>query len=58
MMQTGQGGKNELIAKYTDDMIKRGAREVNSSLRTALTAHDWDLFMESPLMQNGLVEMG
>jgi hypothetical protein len=55
-MQSKRGRKDELITKYTDDMLSRGAEEVKSSLRTALTAHDWELLLESPLMKHGSVE--
>jgi len=52
-----QGKKEELIADYTEEMIKRGAEEVNISLKTALTVHDWAVFMESPLMKHGITKM-
>lgn len=55
-MKTGQGKKGELITDYTEEMIKRGAEEVKLSLQTALTVHDWAVFMESPLMKHGITK--
>jgi hypothetical protein len=52
-----QGKKEVLIAGYTEELIKRGAEEVNLSLKTALTVHDWAVFMESPLMKHGITKM-
>ena len=56
-IQAGHGMKEETIAAYTEEMIKRGAEEVNLSLKTAMTVHDWALFMESPLMKHGVTKM-
>ncbi len=52
-----QGKKEELVAASTEEMIKRGAEEVNLSLKTAVTVHDWAVFMESPLMKHGITKM-
>jgi hypothetical protein len=46
-----------LVAAYTDEMIKRGSEEVKLSLKTAVTVHDWEVFMESPLMKHGITKM-
>jgi hypothetical protein len=56
-MQTENDKKGELVTAYTEEMIKRGAEEVKLSLATALTIHDWALFMESPLMKHGVTQM-
>jgi hypothetical protein len=56
-MQTRPGNREELIATYTAKMIKRGAKEVRLSLGTALTVHDWELIMESPLMAHGVTQI-
>jgi hypothetical protein len=56
-IKTEEGKKEELIAGYTEEMIKRGAEEVNLSIKTALTAHDWTVFMESPIMKHGVTKM-
>ena len=55
-MKAEEGEKDELIADYTEEMIKRGAEEVKLSLQTALTVHDWAVFMESPLMKHGITK--
>lgn len=52
-----QSGKEEAIAAYTEEMVKRGGEEVNLSLKTAMTVHDWAVFMESPLMKHGITKM-
>ncbi|KUJ11554.1 monooxygenase [Mollisia scopiformis] len=52
-----QGNKESLIADYTEEMIERGAEEVKLSVQTALTVHDWAVFMESPLMKHGITKV-
>jgi 2-polyprenyl-6-methoxyphenol hydroxylase-like FAD-dependent oxidoreductase len=45
------------IASYEKELIDRGAEEVNLSVETALTVHNWPQFMESPLMKHGVTKM-
>jgi hypothetical protein len=52
-----QGEKEELVAAYTEEIVKRGVEEVKLSLKTAVAVHDWEVFMESPLMKHGLTKM-
>ncbi|KAE9364775.1 FAD/NAD(P)-binding domain-containing protein [Stipitochalara longipes BDJ] len=52
-----QSKKEDSIKEYTEELIKRGGEEVNLSLKTALTVHDWAVFMESPLMKHGITKM-
>jgi hypothetical protein len=46
-----------VIAAYNEELITRGAEEVKLSLTTALTVHDWEVFMEAPLMKHGIKKM-
>lgn len=52
-----QDKKDEIIGDYTEELTKRGAEEVNLSVKNTLTIHDWTKFMESPLMQHGITKM-
>ena len=54
---TTRGKKQDEIASYDEELIKRGAEEVQLSVTTALTVHNWALFMESPLMKHGVTKM-
>jgi len=52
-----QSSKEDSLNAYTEELIKRGGEEVNLSLKTALEVHDWEVFMESPLMKHGITKM-
>jgi hypothetical protein len=56
-LQTKHGKKEEVIAVYNEEMIKRGQVEVNLSLETSMTIHEWKRSMESPLMKHGVTKM-
>jgi hypothetical protein len=56
-LQTKHSKKEEVIAVYNEEMIKRGEEEVKLSLETTMTIHEWKLFMESPLMKHGVTKM-
>jgi hypothetical protein len=45
------------IATYEDELISRGQEEVEVSVKTAMTIHNWDQFMNSPLMKHGVTKM-
>jgi len=47
------GGEDleKAIMAYDKEMIDRGGAEVNLSLTQTLRAHDWDKFIDSPLMK-------
>lgn len=42
------------VANYEEELINRGREEVQLSVKTALTVHNWENLLESPLMKNGL----
>jgi len=41
------------ISEYEEEMIARGAAEVELSLKNTILMHQWDLLMSSPLMKMG-----
>lgn len=45
------------IATYEDELISRGQEEVQMSVQTAMTVHDWEQLMNSPLMKHGITKM-
>jgi hypothetical protein len=45
------------IATYEDELVSRGQEEVQVSVKTAMTVHNWDQFMNSPLMKHGVTKM-
>lgn len=47
-----------VIGSYEKELISRGQEEVQISVKTAMTVHDWDQFMNSPLMKHGVTKMG
>jgi 2-polyprenyl-6-methoxyphenol hydroxylase-like FAD-dependent oxidoreductase len=56
-VQNGEGAREEEIVAYEKESISRGAEEVQLSVKTALTVHNWAEFMESPLMKHGVTKM-
>ena len=56
-VKSEQGNKEDSITAYTEELIKRGGEEVNLSLKTAIDVHNWEVFMESPLMKHGITKM-
>lgn len=53
----GQQNREEAITAYDEEMVKRGAAEVNLSVKNALMVHDWKKVMESPAMKVGIKKM-
>ncbi|RFU28732.1 hypothetical protein B7463_g7610, partial [Scytalidium lignicola] len=45
--------REEAIANYNEEVVRRGADEVETSRRNALLVHDFDKFMESPVLTQG-----
>ena len=45
------------ITAYDEELVKRGAAEVNLSVKNALMVHDWDSVMDSPAMKHGIKKM-
>lgn len=56
-IQTGPGVRETDMIAYEKEMLERGAEEVQLSVKTALTVHDWTRFMESPLMKHGVTKI-
>jgi 2-polyprenyl-6-methoxyphenol hydroxylase-like FAD-dependent oxidoreductase len=46
----------EAISAYEEELVKRGSDEVQVSLKSAILIHDWEKFMESPVMKKGYVK--
>jgi len=44
------------ISAYDEELVKRGSDEVQLSLKSAILVHDWEKFMESPVMKKGYVK--
>ncbi|KAH0538562.1 hypothetical protein FGG08_004850 [Glutinoglossum americanum] len=53
-VQDGESELAEAVAGYEEEMIKRGAKEVESSFQNAMMVHDWGRLSESPLLKNSL----
>ena len=53
----GEEGKEVAIAAYGEEVVKRGAAEVQLSVKNALMVHDWKMVMESPAMKVGIKKM-
>ncbi|KAI9807525.1 MAG: hypothetical protein M1825_005465 [Sarcosagium campestre] len=51
---SGEAYLADTIQAYEDEMIPRGADEVNGSKQNALMVMDWDRLMQSPMMTRGL----
>jgi hypothetical protein len=45
------------IDRYEEEMMKRGKEEAEMSVKTALTVHNWELLLDSPLMKHGVTKM-
>ena len=53
-IRAGKASLAQAFGLYDADLVKRGVAEVNLSVETTRTAHDWSKLMDSPLMQQGL----
>ena len=57
VLNRGTESLEEAITAYDEELVKRGAAEVNLSVKNALMVHDWDLVMDSPAMKHGIKKM-
>lgn len=50
-----KGGKDlaETISVYDAEVVKRGSDEVETSRKNALLVHDYNRFMDSPVLKQG-----
>lgn len=55
-IKVGGNREKEMVA-YDEEVIRRGAEEVKLSVKTTHTIHNWEEFMESPLMKYGVTKM-
>ena len=55
--ELGGASRAEEIARYEEELIRRGKEEVQISVQTALTVHNWETLLESPLMRHGMTKM-
>ena len=53
-VQKGEAGLEEAIKAYDDEVVKRGAEEVETSKQSGLMLLNWDQFMNFPVMKAGL----
>ncbi|TAQ84888.1 hypothetical protein B7494_g6786 [Chlorociboria aeruginascens] len=44
------------LTAYGEEVVKRGAAEVELSMKQTMMVHDWENFMESPAMKIGLMK--
>jgi hypothetical protein len=51
---SGSSSLKEAITTYSDEVVKRGGKEVLISRQNALALLNWDQLMESPMMKSGL----
>jgi 2-polyprenyl-6-methoxyphenol hydroxylase-like FAD-dependent oxidoreductase len=52
-IKDGSKTKEAAIEEYNAELVKRGADEVETSRRNALLVHDFEKFMESPVLKQG-----
>ncbi|MCJ1302892.1 hypothetical protein MMC08_005697 [Hypocenomyce scalaris] len=52
-IKEGRKTKSEAISEYNAELVKRGADEVETSRRNALLVHDYEKFMDSPVLKQG-----
>ena len=55
-MRDSPANRVEAISAYDEELVKRGSEEVQVSLKSAILIHDWEKFMESPVMKKGYVK--
>ncbi|KAH8591645.1 hypothetical protein B0O99DRAFT_631924, partial [Bisporella sp. PMI_857] len=55
LVQVSKGEKSvqDALAAYGEEVVERGATEVEMSKKQTLMLHDWDKFMDSPIMKMG-----
>ncbi|KAE9381025.1 FAD/NAD(P)-binding domain-containing protein [Stipitochalara longipes BDJ] len=52
-IRDGKKPKTVAIEEYNAELVKRGADEVETSRRNALLVHDFEKFMDSPVLKQG-----
>jgi 2-polyprenyl-6-methoxyphenol hydroxylase-like FAD-dependent oxidoreductase len=52
-IKEGRKTREEAIEEYNAELVKRGADEVETSRRNALLVHDFEKFMDSPVLKQG-----
>ncbi|KAN0123025.1 FAD/NAD(P)-binding domain containing protein [Hyaloscypha variabilis] len=52
-VKDGKKTKDVAIEEYNAELVKRGADEVETSRRNALLVHDFEKFMDSPVLKQG-----
>jgi len=54
MIEVREGkGLAEAVDAYDAELVKRGADEVETSRKNALLVHDFERFMDSPVLKQG-----
>jgi hypothetical protein len=52
-IRAGEESIAAAITNYEEEVINRGIYEANLSRNLTLTIHDWERFLESPIMKYG-----
>ncbi|KAH8812571.1 hypothetical protein F5884DRAFT_785833 [Xylogone sp. PMI_703] len=52
-IRDGNKSREEAIMGYNEELVRRGADEVETSRRNALLVHDFEKFMDSPVLKQG-----
>jgi 2-polyprenyl-6-methoxyphenol hydroxylase-like FAD-dependent oxidoreductase len=52
-VRDGRKGREVALEEYNAEVVKRGSDEVETSRRNALLVHDFEKFMESPVLRQG-----
>jgi hypothetical protein len=52
-VKEGRALAAEAISSYDAELVKRGADEVELSRKNALLVHDFEKFMDSPVLKQG-----
>lgn len=52
-VKEGRKSRGVAIEEYNAEIVKRGSDEVETSRRNALLVHDFEKFMESPVLKQG-----
>lgn len=53
-VNTGKVCLGDAMQAYGEEVVDRGAAEVEMSKKQTMAVHDWDIFMESPVMKQGI----
>jgi 2-polyprenyl-6-methoxyphenol hydroxylase-like FAD-dependent oxidoreductase len=53
----GEKSMESALTEYGAEVVVRGAAEVEMSRLTSMGVHNWDKFMESPVMKHGLARL-